>query len=105
MRLCVCKAEGCLSLTQLFTPSRGLVNYTQAPRAQASSCFGLCRVSAMVALSWQPMEDLPKAELGLTPARGLFSAVVSSSVQQAAWQGSAPREWGMWGWNRRQHMD
>lgn len=72
MHLCVCKAEGWLSLTQLFTLSWGLVDRVWAPRGQACSCFGLYGVSAVVGLSWQPRrEDLLKAECGLTPAHGL----------------------------------
>lgn len=91
MHLCMCKAEGWLSLTQLFKPSRGLVNCVKAPRGQGCSCFGLCRVSAVVMLSWQRWrEDLRKAELGLTPAHGLSSAGISSSVQQAVCKGSVP---------------
>lgn len=36
------------------------------------SCFGLCGVSAVVVLSWQPRrENLLKAECRLTPAHGL----------------------------------
>lgn len=79
-----------MSLPQLFTSSCGLVSHVWAPRGQVHSCFGLCGVSPLVTLSWQPWEeDLVKGKRGVTP--------VPCCPRQL--EDNAPCEWETWGWN------
>lgn len=64
-----------MSLPQLFTSSCGLVSHVWAPRGQVHSCFGLCGVSPLVTLSWQPWEEDPvKAKRGVTPVPAVLGS-------------------------------